>query len=213
MATHRFRGALRIIKHITFTNKLVCAFGIKYSTTIHYGLCAESNSCWDVGFNRTGNNLNVRTLGRQNHMHTNRTCFLRDTLNRTFYFFSGLHNKVSVLVNNNNEIRHVVMVQDFLGYHVFYWFFRIKHAGIEFLVVILHISAVGISEKRVTILHLNHQGVERVNHFLAVRNDDISIFLVGHSCHVMFEQRFINGKFDHFRIHKYKLQFCRMFFV
>ena len=84
------------------------------------------------------------------------------------------------------------MVQDLLGDHILHGFLRIEDAGVEFLVVVLDITAVGIGEQGITVLHLYDKGVEGVNDLLAIGDDDVAIFLVGHRCHIVLEKRFVD---------------------
>ena len=201
------------VEHITFTDELVGTFGIEHGTAVHNGLCAEGDTCRDIGFDSTRNYLDIRTLRSKNHVHSDGTRFLCETLNRPLDFLAGLHNEIAVLVDDDDEIRHIAVVQDFLGDHVLHGFLRIEDAGVEFLVVILDIAAVGIREQRITVLHFYDKGVEGVNDLLAIGDDDVAIFLVGHRCHIVLEERFVNRELNHLRVHEHELKFCRVLLI
>ena len=141
-------------------------------------------------------------------MHAHRASLLRNTRNRCLHLFSCLHDEVSILVNNHHYVWEVLVMQ-----FAFYQFIWIESALGEFIVIILKCSNACSHQQFVSVLHLNNEGVEGIDHLIAIGDYHLVRVGIRHSCEVMFEERFVWCKLNHFRIHKHHFKFRRVLFV
>ena len=200
--------AIAGIEHVSAADKLVSTLGVKHGTRVDNRLCAQRDTCRDICLDNTRHNVYRRTLSSQNHVHTYGTRFLRDTRNRRLHLLACLHDKVTVLVNDNHDVWQVLVMQ-----RTIHQFVGIKAAVDELLVIILQVAHAGIHQQLVAVLHLNNQTVQRVNHLVAIGDNHLVLIHIGHSCQIVFEQRFVRRELYHLRVNEYHFQLCRMFLV
>ena len=196
--THRI-GSLQE-KHIPLTNQTVSPRTVENGTGVHHGRYTECDTCREVGFDRTRNNISSRTLCSDNHVDADSTRQLCNTGNRKFHFLTGSHNQISELVNHHYDIRHKLMS-----------LFRIQTAVDKFLVIFSDITHMRHLQKVITGIHLHTNRVQGLHYFRYVRNNRFaSIRKFGKE--VIFNHR-IDTEFHFLRIDQHKLQFCRMLLI
>ena len=129
-------------------------------------------------------------------MHTHSTRFLGDTGDRRLHLFACLHDEIAVLIDDDDDVRQELVMQA-VGYK-FIW---IKTTSYELVIIILQVAHTGIHQQFIPVLHLNDKRVKRVDHAVAVGDDDLFRIGVRHGSQVVFQQRFIRCKLHHLRIH------------
>ena len=129
------------IERVTATDELFGSLGIKHRARVDDRLRAQGHTRRDIGLDNTGHDIDRRTLGSQNHVHTHRTRLLRDTSDRRLYLFAGLHDEVAVLVDDDDDIGQEAVMQfarhEFLG---------VETTADELVVVVLQVPDTGIHE-------------------------------------------------------------------
>ena len=95
-------------------------------------MCAQRHTGRDIGFDDTSDDIDGWTLGGQNHVHTHGTSFLGDTCDRCLDLLAGLHDEIAVLVDDDDDIRQVLVVEAAVDE-----FLRVETACDELLVVVL----------------------------------------------------------------------------
>ena len=196
------------IQRVSATDQLLCALGIQHRSRVNHTLRSQRDTCRDISLDHTCDDVHRRTLCSQNHMHTYRTRFLRDTCNRRLHLLTRLHDEIAILIDDDHDIRQVLVMQT-----VRHQLSRIQTTSHELIVIILQVTYTGVHEQFIAVLHLDHQRVQSVNHLVAIGDDDLLGIGIRHRRQVMFQQRFVWRKLDHLRIHHHEFQLRRVFLV
>ena len=110
-ALHTGDAGIPGIQRVSATDQLLCPLGIQHCTAVDHTLRTQRNSRRDIGLNDTCHDVDGRTLGSQDHMHSYRTGFLGDTRNRRLHLFAGLHDEIAVLIDDDDDIRQILVMQ------------------------------------------------------------------------------------------------------
>ena len=126
---YTYRLAAVQIEHVASTYQLLCARTVQNGTRVYHGTYAEGYTAWEVGLDGTRNDVRRRTLGSDDHVDAYGTGQLCNTCNRQLYLLACRHNQVTELINDNDDIWHVLMSV-----------LRIQLAVNELLVILLNIA-------------------------------------------------------------------------
>ena len=99
------------IEAVAATDQLLCTLRIEDSTRVNHTLRPQRNTRRDIRFDDTRDDVYRRTLGSQDHVHSYGTRLLGDSRNRCLHLFACLHDKISVLIDDDDDIGQVLMVQ------------------------------------------------------------------------------------------------------
>ena len=201
-------GGVAGIEAVSTTDELFRSLGIEHGTRVDDRLRAQGDARRDVRFDDTRDDVNGRTLGREDHVHTDRTGFLGDTRDRCLHLFAGLHDEVSILIDDDDDVRQVLVMEA-----VSYQFVRIQATTNELIVVVFEVAHACVHEQSVAVLHLDDEGVEGVDHAIAIGDNHLLGIRIGLCCQVVLEQRLVRSKLYHLRVHHDEFEFRRVLLV
>ena len=133
-------------------------------------------------------------------MHTDSTCQLCNASDWQLHFLSSGHDKVSKLVDHDNDIRHVFMST-----------FRIKLMAEEFLVILLNIPCTSDLQHIIAMVHECTERLQCSHHLCNISDDRALIFI--NSSHEMISNRTVNRELHLLRVNEHNLQLVRMLFI
>ena len=96
-------------EHVSFTDELVGSGAVEDGARVNHCRYAEGDTCGEVGFDGTGNNIRGGSLRGDDHVYAHGTSELCDTCNRELHLLAGGHDEVTKLVDDNHDIRHVLV--------------------------------------------------------------------------------------------------------
>ena len=136
-------------------------------------------------------------------MNTHSTGQLSDTCNRQFYFLACCHNQIAELIDDNHNI-----------WHKFVSVVRIQLTVFEFLVVFLNVSCSGLFEQVVSGIHFHTKALQRLNHFVDIRDDGFfRSFVALHLCQEVVHDGVINAELHLLGVNHHELQFSWMLLI
>jgi len=159
-----YRFATAQEKHVASSDKLVSSRAVQNRTGVDHGAYFKGHSCREVCLDGTRNDVGGRALGSDDHVNSHGPGQLCDAGDRQFYFFSGRHNQISELVDDDYDVRHETMPV-----------FRIELAVFEFGIILFDITGTGFFQQVVARVHFTAEAFQRGHHLLYVRNDRLVI--------------------------------------
>ena len=187
-------------KHISFSYQLVGTRCIENGSGVDHRCYFKGDSCRKVGLDTTRDDIRRWALGGDNHVYTYRAGQLGDSGDRQFHFFTGCHNEVAELVDNDNDIGHITVA-----------FFGIELAGDEFGIVLFDIAHSGHLQQFISIVHFYTDRIECLYYF--VRIGDNGFFAIGKFRQEMAFDDTVNTEFDFFGVYHHELQLRRVLFI
>ena len=140
-------------------------------------------------------------MGCDDHVDAYGTGQLCNTCNRQLYLLACRHNQVTELIDDDDDIWHVLMSV-----------LRIQLAVNELLVILLDIARLGHLQQVVAGIHLLAQRVQRAHHLGDVCDDGIRL-LVWYLGQEVLLNSGIDAELHLLRVYQHYLQFCRMLLV
>ena len=131
-------------EHVAATDELVGSHAVENGLRVDALCHLEGDAGREVGLDGTRDDVRRRALGGDNHVDADGTRFLGNTGYRQLDFLAGGHDEVTVLVNDNDDVRHVFMSV-----------LRIELTGNELLVIVLDVTLAGCHQQLVAGIHLH----------------------------------------------------------
>ena len=133
-------------------------------------------------------------------MYTHGTRLLGDTRNWLLHLTTRSHHKITVLIDNNHDIRHEAVS---LGWQ--------QLLIEEFLVILLDRAHRCKLQQLIAVIHLHTERLERTHHFVDIGNDGL-IFAIKLRKEVFLEYA-IEAELDHLGVYHHELEVCRVHLV
>ena len=136
-------------------------------------------------------------------MDADSTCQLGNTCYRKLYLLAGCHDEVAKLVDDNNDVRHILVT---IG--------NTQSVVHKLSVIFLDVLRTSLLQEVVAGIHKFTETVQCTDNLRNV-GDDSFLFagLVRHLCHKVVYYRSIDAELHLLRVDEYELQLVRMFLV
>ena len=179
----RFLISWRIKKHISFSQKLLCTVHIYNRPGIYTGWYWECDSRRHIRLDKSGDNVNWRSLCRKHQVDPCGSRKLCQTADCFFYISRSYHHQIRKLINNNNDLWHRLQ---------FIAFFGLDSKTFDLFVISFHISDIIFGKCLITSWHLSHCPVQCACRFFRIsdyRNQKV--------WNTIIHTQFYNLRIDH----------------
>ena len=105
--THRLWNSLRAEQHVSLAEELLGAVHIQNGSRIHARSHGKGDTARHIRLDQTGNDIDRRTLCRNDQMNAARSCELCQTADGFLDFARRYHHKIRQLVHDNHNLRQL----------------------------------------------------------------------------------------------------------
>src|SRR6476661_1180172 len=104
-------SAARHVEHVALAKELLCTLLAQNGAAVDLGSDLEGDAGRKIGLDRTGDDVDRRSLRRQDDMQSGRARHLRETLHGAFDVLAGDHHQVGHLVDDHDDIRQRLEIE------------------------------------------------------------------------------------------------------
>ena len=135
-------------EHVSASYQLFRALLVENCARVNHGTYLERHTSREVRLDVTCDDSCGRSLCRNYHVDTHGACKLGDTSYRHLYLFARCHDQIAKLIDNNNDIWHVLMT-----------FFGIQLVVNVHGVILLDVSNRSLLKHAVAVVHQRTKAV------------------------------------------------------
>ena len=201
----------RHIEHVAHAEQLLRSLFAENGAAVDLGSDLKTDTGREVGFDYAGNDVNRRSLRRQNQVNAGRARHLRQTLNRRFHFLAGHQHQIGHFVDHDHNIRQRSQIQLLLfkKRRPGIWIKTSLHrahaafpAGPQFrklFVVTGNVADIELSHRPVAVFHFLDRPFQTENRFGRI----------GNHRRQQMRNAVVNRKLQHFRVDHDQFAFIR----